>query len=188
MFSGLDESRWVPRIKKLKSVGTKHNGGTKFEWPSLQQVKDLPHDRMIKLRRFSYRADFKKLYEISFSFTGGVESEVIQANQNGYDNLSFRHLEIDQKKPVASVKVKIGDAGKHQGILGIQFDGYDGETLSGVVWTNKDGANGPWHTLPIPSREHEIIGFHGSHDGQHITSLGLIVWHPNPIQNLVAAQ
>ena len=36
-----------------------------------------------------------------------------------------------------------------------------------------------WARIEVP-QDMDIIGFHGTHDGNYIRQLGLVLWHPNP--------
>jgi len=42
-----------------------------------------------------------------------------------------------------------------------------------------EGVATTWKTIEVPPGK-EIIGVHGTHDGDYMTNLGLIVWTPNP--------
>jgi len=92
-------------------------------------------------------------------------------------------IEIDPKKTIQDVYILQNQ--KSGMIYGLRIVDDRGETLVDENWnkfssisTYLPDSNVERHFKVPPG--HDIIGCHGSTDGQYIRSLGFIIWQPNP--------
>lgn len=65
-------------------------------------------------------------------------------------------------------------------IFGMRLLDDQGEKIMEAIWfTPATDVVTAWKTSVVPAGR-EVIGVHGTHDGDYMTNLGLIVWRPNP--------
>jgi len=81
-----------------------------------------------------------------------------------------------QQNPVPIVEVGLKMSAS-MAIYGLRL-----KYASGDIYTLYESADGHWKGKPIPAGK-EIIGLYGDFDddGERITSLGFILWEPNPV-------
>ena len=78
-------------------------------------------------------------------------------------------------KSIAAVEVSMRP--DESNIYGIRFiDSQDG-IIAEKTWRRSHTAE--WVRIEVPTG-YDIIGFHGSHDGNYIRQFGLVLWRPNP--------
>ena len=113
------------------------------------------------------------LYQLKFTFTGDVESETFNTQPGA--SLDPKVYPISEDKSILAVEINIREA--ENNIYGIRFLDSNGNKVHEKQWRRSNNAT--WTRIEVP-QDMEIIGFHGSHDGNYIKQLGLILWTPNP--------
>ena len=88
---------------------------------------------------------------------------------------ALKKYNIDPKSRIADVYILQGDHTTN--IYGFRVLDEFGEYLINEQW-HSGAAAAQWKHFKIPSGK-EIVGAHGSHDGEYIKSFGLILWKPN---------
>ena len=78
---------------------------------------------------------------------------------------------IPIEKKIAAVELYMRPG--ENNIYGIRFMDYNNMRIQMKQWRKSPDAD--WVRIQIPD-DHEIIGFHGSHDGNYIKQLGLVLW------------
>lgn len=121
---------------------------------------------------FGYKAN-TNLYQLKFTFSSDIESKTFNS-QTGC-SLDPKVHQIPVMKMIGAVEVNIRDA--ESNIYGIRFIDTNGSKIQERQWRRSSSAS--WIRIEVPEGM-EIIGFHGSHDGNYIKQLGLILWTPNP--------
>ena len=141
----------------------------------------LPLEDTIKLNGIGMRAN-TNLYQMKMTFTGGVESETFTSL--GGVTSEPKIDKINAEKVIVAVEVNIRP--EESNIYGIRFLDYNNNRISERLWKRTTDAK--WARIETPTGM-EIIGFHGSHDGDpesesqsggYIKQLGLVLWTPNP--------
>ena len=168
---------WEPELTKMESFGMRH--GVKIEWPTMPQLNKLDIGKICKLKtiEFGYTSN---LYEIRLGFTGGAKSvglktRVAQSQTDTVQSTNLKSYSIDPTKRISDVYI-CQDAGAGN-IYGVRLLDEFGEYLVNANWFESTDAQ--WKHFKIPAGK-EIIGMHGTHDGDYIMSLGLTLWKPNP--------
>lgn len=165
---------WQPRLRKTETVGmAKAQHGRTWEWPKYEDLSNLHLGNRIKLNGFGFKAN-TNLYQLKFRFTEG-ESETFNSMEGTSPNPSI--IDVHPEKEVGSVEILVRTDGDQFNIYGIRFNDLQDRTIQERQWRRSGTAR--WVKIMVPVGM-EIIGFHGSHDGQYIKQLGLILWKPNP--------
>ena len=81
------------KLGYLDTVG-RYSSKINHEWPSQQQVDNLPDEKFIKLARIRYRFSEDALSAIQLLFTNGIESPVFDT-------------EVSEEKPMQFVEVEV---------------------------------------------------------------------------------
>lgn len=130
---------------------------------------------------FGYKAN-TNLYQLKFTFSSDG-SDIQSKNFTGsktFNSLTGASLDpkihsIPVMKMIGAVEVNIRDS--ESNIYGIRFIDSNGNKVQERQWRRSTSAS--WVRIEVPQGM-EIVGFHGSHDGNYIKQLGLILWSPNP--------
>ena len=88
----------------------------------------------------------------------------------------LRKFNLDLTRRIADVYINQGDPAGN--IYGFRILDEFGEYIINEQW-HSGATQATWKHFKIPHGK-EIVGMHGSHDGEYIKSLGLILWKPNP--------
>jgi myo-inositol-hexaphosphate 3-phosphohydrolase len=125
------------------------------------------------------------LYEIRLGFTGGAKSVGLKTRsaQATDESTNLKSYTIDPNRRIADVYI-LQDTSRGN-IYGFRLLDEFGEYLVNANWFESDTAQ--WKHFRIPTGK-EIIGMHGTHDGDYIMSLGLTLWKPNPDAKLVVRE
>ena len=166
---------WCPKLQKTNVVGIPDAApGRHFRWPTYQDLETMDLRKRIKLSGFGIKAN-TNLYQLKFVFTGGVESETINSMEGA--TVDPKLHQIWPEKPIGSVEILVRNENGLSNIFGIRFMDHRDRQIQERQWRRSGTAR--WVKILVPP-ESEVIGFHGSHDGSYIKSLGLILWEPNP--------
>ena len=166
---------WAPKLSKTHVVGIMDSApGRRFQWPHYADLETMNLRQRIKLSGFGIKAN-TNLYQLKFVFTGGVESETV--NSMDGSTVDPKLHQIWPEKPIGSVEVLVRNENGQSNIFGIRFMDHRDRQIQERQWRRSGTAR--WVKILVPP-EQEVIGFHGSHDGSYIKSLGLILWTPNP--------
>ena len=133
----------------------------------------MPVNSTIKVNAFAYKAS-TCLYQMRLMYTNGVESKPLNA-QEAASVEGAKVVEMHPSKSIAAVEVSMRP--DESNIYGIRFiDSQDG-IIAEKTWRRSHTAE--WVRIEVPTG-YDIIGFHGSHDGNYIRQFGLVLWRPNP--------
>lgn len=135
-------------------------------------MAQLASDKSIKLNGIGLKYN-TNLYQIKFRFTGGIESRTFNSQTGA--TLDPKIYDISVIKNICAVEINVRET--ENNIYGIRFLDSNGNKVQERQWRRSNNAS--WTRIEIPPGM-EIIGFHGSHDGNYIKQLGLILWIPNP--------
>ena len=150
-------------------------------------LSSFPLHRIIKLNRVS--STWNCLSSIQLHFTGGISSDILRSSSQ---NEAARETELNVAKTIGQISMKVYNAEKFKS--GLKFDeaardnsaaahqqvsleGGDDQQPSTIL--SIEYFQGMWETIDVPAG-HEIIGLYGCASEEFLTSLGFIVWKPNP--------
>ncbi len=144
----------------------------------MYQVERWNLDRKIQLQRIT--SHWSALRSIQLHLTGDVMSEAFDSgSRSEIDTRKEIMLNTEalpgQKRsvPIVEVNVKLAN---DMSIYGLRL-----KYATGDVHTLYEIEKGQWKSRAIPEGK-EIVGLYGDFDesGERITTLGFIVWEPNP--------
>lgn len=173
--AGNTAAGFVPKKLKLDAFGVV--AANKVMWPSSDQLHSLDLGKKIKLSGVEFGTDNSELTELRLLFTGGVKSILFRCAAKKRAATS-KSIEIDTSKTISDVY--INQAEDTGAIFGLRLLDNLGGYLVNEHWQKQSSKSGSaWKHFKIPE-DKQVIGVHGSHDGESFKNLGLFVWKPNP--------
>ena len=141
------------------------------EWPTKEQLKQLPLEKRIKLNRISFNNDANILSAFRLSFTSRVKSQIF-ASDTDRTELFLKYIDVDETRHIRKVSILVND---EFDLKALKLIDANDKIIAQLGWYTDEGEC--WVTKDIPEGK-EIIGFYCNTEGLYINRLGFILWTP----------